>query len=50
MFCRLGAKELSLIADQLKSANIRLIGIGLEHLGVEEFIEGNFFKGGNNDY
>lgn len=30
---------------QLSEANVRLIGIGLEELGVEEFIEGKFFEG-----
>lgn len=46
MFCRVAAKELSLLAPQLTQANVRLIGIGLEELGVEEFIEGRFFDGG----
>ncbi|CAL4129022.1 unnamed protein product [Meganyctiphanes norvegica] len=45
MFCRVAAKELSLLAPQLSQANVRLIGIGLEKLGVEEFIEGKFFEG-----
>jgi len=30
---------------QLKEHNVRLIGVGLEPLGVEDFIEGNFFAG-----
>ncbi|KAK4292056.1 hypothetical protein Pmani_035153 [Petrolisthes manimaculis] len=29
----------------MTQANVRLIGIGLEELGVEEFIEGKFFDG-----
>lgn len=45
MFCRLGAKELSAIHPQLKANNIRLIGVGLEELGVEEFVKGDFFAG-----
>jgi len=45
MFCRVAAKELSLLAPQLSQANVRLIGIGLEKLGVDEFIEGKFFDG-----
>jgi len=45
MFCRVAAKELSLLAPQLSQANVRLIGIGLEKLGVEEFIQGKFFDG-----
>lgn len=46
MFCRVAAKELSALAPHLAKANVRLIGIGLEELGVEEFIEGKFFDGG----
>ena len=26
--------------------NVRLIGVGLEELGVQEFIDGKFFDGG----
>jgi len=39
------SKELSLLAPQLSQAGVRLIGIGLEPLGVEEFIEGKFWDG-----
>lgn len=46
MFCRVAAKELSILAPHLAKANVRLIGIGLEELGVEEFMEGKFFDGG----
>lgn len=45
MFCRVAAKELSLLAPQLSQSGVRLIGIGLEELGVEEFIQGKFFDG-----
>lgn len=45
MFCRVAAKELSALAPHLAKANVRLIGIGLEELGVDEFIEGKFFAG-----
>jgi len=44
-FCRLAAREISQIHSQLKENNTRLIAIGLEQLGVEEFVEGNFFSG-----
>ena len=37
--------QLSEIQPQLKKANIRLIAVGLEWLGVEDFIQGNYFKG-----
>ena len=37
--------NLYLLLSQLKEKNIRLIGVGLEQLGVEEFVEGKFFAG-----
>jgi len=43
--CRQGAVELSKIQPLLEANNVRLIGIGLEELGVHEFIAGKFFKG-----
>lgn len=43
--CRLGAKELSDIKPLLDEHNVRLVGIGLEELGVEDFVAGNFFDG-----
>lgn len=45
MFCRVAAKELSLLAPQLAEAQVRLIGIGLEEIGLEEFMAGKFFEG-----
>ena len=50
VFCRLGAKELSAIYPHLVEAKVRLIGIGLEELGVQEFINGKYFDGGKNFY
>ena len=44
-YCRLAAREISLIQPQLKEHNVRLIGIGLEPLGLQEFLDGNFFAG-----
>ena len=32
-----------------KENNVRLIGVGVEPLGVEEFIEGKFFDGGEKE-
>jgi len=43
--CRQGAAELSKIQPLLEANNVRLIGIGLEELGVHEFIAGKFFSG-----
>uniref|UniRef100_A0A914A044 Prostamide/prostaglandin F synthase n=1 Tax=Patiria miniata TaxID=46514 RepID=A0A914A044_PATMI len=43
--CRLGARELSTLKPQLDAHNIRLIGIGLEEFGLQEFVEGKFWDG-----
>ena len=45
-FCRLGARQLSALKPRLDASNVRLVGVGLEELGVEEFVKGEFFKGG----
>jgi len=45
MFCRLASVELSKIGPQLQQQNVRLIGVGLEELGVEEFVEKKFWAG-----
>jgi len=44
-FCRLSAREISSVLPQLKQHNVRLIGIGLESVGLQEFLEGQFFEG-----
>ena len=44
-FCRLAAKQLSGIKQELDAHNVRLVGIGVEELGVKEFIDGKFFDG-----
>ena len=46
MYCRLGAREISAIKPILDQHDTKLIGVGLEKLGVEDFIAGNFFNGG----
>jgi len=45
MYCRLAAREVSAIKPILDSNNVKLVGVGLEDLGVEEFLEGKFFDG-----
>jgi hypothetical protein len=40
-------QELSLLSPRLSQENVRLVGIGLEELGVEEFVEKKFWDGGN---
>ena len=45
-FCRIGAKQLSALKPQLDANNVRLIGIGLEELGLEDFQKGGYFTGG----
>ena len=46
IYFRLAAREVSSLLPAFKSNDIRLIGVGLEPLGVQEFIDGNFFEGG----
>nr|XP_048680539.1 prostamide/prostaglandin F synthase isoform X2 [Caretta caretta] len=43
--CRWIAKETSKLKDLLDSHNVRLIGVGPESIGLQEFIDGNYFKG-----
>lgn len=43
--CRLGARKVSAIKPQLDANGVGLVGIGLERLGVDEFLEKNFFAG-----
>ncbi|XP_067005510.2 prostamide/prostaglandin F synthase isoform X2 [Anabrus simplex] len=45
VFCRVWAKEISKIAPVLRENNVRLIGVGVEELGVEDFVNGKFFDG-----
>jgi len=45
VYCRLGAQEISAIKPLLDQHDTRLVGVGLEKFGVEEFIAGNFFNG-----
>jgi len=44
-YCRLAAREISALQPILDQHNVKLIGVGLEKLGVEDFIAGNFFTG-----
>ncbi|XP_073511490.1 prostamide/prostaglandin F synthase-like [Phyllobates terribilis] len=43
--CRWMAKEVSKLQDSFGDNQIRLIGIGPESLGLEEFVDGKFFTG-----
>uniref|UniRef100_A0A1B6EYU7 Prostamide/prostaglandin F synthase n=1 Tax=Cuerna arida TaxID=1464854 RepID=A0A1B6EYU7_9HEMI len=45
LYCRLWAKDVSQISNILSNNNIRLIGVGPEDLGAEEFRDGKFFDG-----
>ena len=42
-FCRSWTKELSTIKPQLDSHGFGLVAVGLEELGIEEFVEGQYF-------
>jgi prostamide/prostaglandin F2alpha synthase len=43
--CRGNAVVMSRMLPQLEANNIRLVGIGIEKLGLEEFEEGGYWKG-----
>lgn len=43
--CREGSAELSRLRPELDSLGVRLIAVGHERLGLEEFVEGKFFDG-----
>lgn len=45
LFCRLAARELSLLQPRLAAADCRLLAVGLEDVGLQEFLDGGFFKG-----
>ena len=40
---------MSTIKPMLDAHEVRLVGIGLEEFGKQEFIDGGFFKGGKSD-
>ena len=44
--CRLGAVKISILRPTLDAANVKLVAVGLEQLGVEEFVELRYFDGG----
>lgn len=46
LFCRVWAKELKDLAPALKENNVRLVGIGVDEVGLEDFVKGNYFSGG----
>lgn len=45
MFCRMAAVELSELKPRLDEHDVRLIGIGVDNVGVEEFVKEKFFNG-----
>lgn len=46
LFCRLWARELADLAPVLKENNIRLVGIGVDEIGLDDFVKGKYFAGG----
>ncbi len=50
LFSRLAAREISAIKPMLDEAGVKLFGVGVEELGAQEFIDGNFFFGGDELY
>ena len=45
--CRAWALDLSSIKPQLDAQGIGLVGVGVEELGVQAFVDGKYFDGGN---
>lgn len=45
VYCRLGARQISELRPTLDAHGVRLIGIGLEDVGVQEFVDEKFFDG-----
>ncbi|KAM3923267.1 prostamide/prostaglandin F synthase-like [Leptodactylus fuscus] len=43
--CRWTAKEVSKLQESFNANQIRLIGIGPESVGLQEFVDGNYFTG-----
>ncbi|CAK9233576.1 unnamed protein product [Sphagnum troendelagicum] len=43
--CRGAAVEMGKIFPQLEASGVRIVGVGIEKLGLEEFQQGGFWKG-----
>ncbi|CAI7931757.1 unnamed protein product [Closterium sp. NIES-54] len=43
--CRGGAMEMSRAIPHLHNAGVRVVAIGLDHLGLDEFVDGGYWKG-----
>jgi len=46
IFCRLWANDLKEISPLLRENNVRLVGVGPEDVGIQDFQDGKFFDGG----
>ena len=44
--CRWISKEISTLKPTLEANNVKLIGVGPELNGVEDFVKGKYFSGG----
>ena len=42
----MGARKLSALRPTMDANGVNMVAIGLEQLGAQEFIDGNFFDGG----
>ncbi|XP_063224631.1 prostamide/prostaglandin F synthase-like [Bacillus rossius redtenbacheri] len=45
LFCRLWARELSEIAPLLRDNSVSMVGVGVDEVGLQEFVDGKFFDG-----
>ncbi|GJP31769.1 hypothetical protein CLOM_g14977 [Closterium sp. NIES-68] len=43
--CRGGAMDMSRAIPHLQKAGVRVVAIGLDHLGLDEFVDGGYWKG-----
>lgn len=43
--CRLYSRRLSTLKPQLDAHGVRMVGVGLEELGVQDFVDGKFWDG-----
>ena len=44
--CRLYCRRISTLKPEFDAAGVSLVAVGFEELGVQEFVDGKFFDGG----
>jgi hypothetical protein len=46
LFCRLAAREISALKPILDSNEVKLVAVGFDAAGMQSFLSGNYFNGG----